>query len=41
MGAKNAKEDHMNIKQLAESHDIPLENVIKAFEAKGIEVVGK
>lgn len=31
----------INIKQLAENHDIPLENVIKAFEAKGIEVVGK
>ena len=31
----------INMKQLAENHELPVEDVIKAFEAKGIEVVGK
>lgn len=31
----------INIKQLAENHQLDLNDVIKAFEDKGIEVIGK
>lgn len=31
----------INMKELAQNHDIPIENVIQAFETKGIAVVGK
>ncbi len=31
----------INIRQLAENHDIPIGDVIRAFESAGIEVVGK